>query len=61
MATISGTKRPEYGWFDVYGTFKGMTTDEEKETEWMRLIEIARENTKRTMARVRKPKDKKEE
>jgi hypothetical protein len=38
-----------------------MTTNEEKEAEWMRLIEIARANTKRTMARVRKPTDKKEE
>ena len=61
MVTISGTKRPEYGWFDVYGTFEGMTTDEEKEAEWMRLIEIARESTRKTMDRVKKPIDKKEE
>ena len=61
MVTISGTKRPEYGWFDVYGTFEGMTTDEEKEKEWMRLIEIARKSTRKIMSKVRKPINKKDE
>lgn len=58
--TTSGCK-PEYGWFDVKGNFKGMTTDEEKETDWLRRLEIARKNTRKVMNTVKKPIDRKEE
>jgi len=58
--TISGCK-PEYGWFDVRGNFEGLTTDEEKEANWQRRLKIARKNTKKTIAKTRKPINKKEE
>jgi len=46
--------------YDVYGNFKGMT-EEEKEADWWRRVEIARKNTMKIMAKTRKPIDKKEE
>ena len=58
--TVSGCK-PYYGWFDVEENFKGMTTDEEKEADWQRRRKIAEKNTKKIMARTKKPIDKKEE
>jgi len=58
--TASGCK-PYYGWFDVEGNFKGMTTDEEKEADWQKRRKIAEKNTKKIMARTKKPTDKKEE
>ena len=46
--------------YDVYGNFKGMT-EEEKEADWWRRVEIARVNTRKIMNRTIKPIDKKEE
>jgi alpha-amylase/alpha-mannosidase (GH57 family) len=50
----------DYGWHDPEGKYEGWS-DEEREKEWWRLIEVARENTRKIMARVRKPTNKKEE
>ncbi len=58
--TTSGC-RPYYGWHDVNGNFKDMTTDEEKEEDWLRRLKIARANTRKVMNTVKKPIDKKEE
>jgi len=51
----------DYGWFDVEGNFEGMTTDEEKEADWLRRLEIARKNTRKTIAKIKKPVDRKDE
>jgi hypothetical protein len=50
----------DYGWHDPEGKYEGWS-DEDREKEWWRLIEIARANTRKTMSKVRKPTNKKEE
>ena len=61
MTKIKDPNRPEYGWFDIDGNFEGLTTDKEKEANWQKRLKTAQENTKRTIAKKRKPINKKEE
>jgi len=60
VTTVSGCT-PYYGWHDVEGNFKGMTTDKEKKADWERRLKIARDNTREIMSKIRQPTDKKEE
>jgi hypothetical protein len=49
----------DYGWHDPEDKYAGWSS-EEREKDWLERLEIARESTRKTMAKIKPPKKREE-